>query len=153
MKAADDRTGSEEVSVPEHLAQDLDRDDLSRMVREVNDAGVPYAAMEKRAREAGYPLSRSQFNKMATGAVKTPPTEEDLLAYAAGLRKPLRVVQRAVARQYLNFEPTELSGYGDDVMVIVAHLAGMGPDDRRRWRAMIEADERARAERDGDAEV
>lgn len=150
---ADDRTSSEGMAVPEHLARDLDRDELSRLVREVNDAGVSYATMEKRARQAGRSLSRSQFNKMANGTVKTGPSDEDLLAYAAGLEKPLSLVTRAAARQYLNLQATELSGYGDDVKVIVAHLAGMPQDDVRRWRAMIEADERARTRREGGADA
>lgn len=147
---ADDRTSSEGKAVPEHLARDLDRDDLSRLVREVNDVGVSYATMEKRARQAGHSLSRSQFNKMANGAVKTSPSDDDLLAYADGLEKPISLVTRAAARQYLNYQATELSGYGDDVKVIVAHLAGMPQDNVRRWRAMIEADERARTQQEGE---
>jgi len=146
---ADDRTSSEGKAVPEHLARDLDRDQLSRLVREVNDAGDSYATMETRARQAGYTLSRSQFNKMATGTVKTPPDDDDLLAYSAGLNKPLDLVTRAAARQFMNYKGTELSGYGDDVKVIVAHLAGMPQADQRRWRVMIEADESVRQEREG----
>ncbi|MGW0821776.1 hypothetical protein [Streptomyces sp. NPDC002845] len=150
---ADDRTNPDAVAVPEHLARDLDRDELSRLVREVNDTGVSYAAMEKRARKAGYQLSRSQFNKMAARTVTNPPGEKYLLALAAGLQKPYRIVARAAARQYMNFDSTELSGYGDDVRVIVAHLAGMETDDQRRWRAMIEADERAKAQGEDDSDA
>ncbi|WP_055527731.1 hypothetical protein [Streptomyces graminilatus] len=146
---ADDRTSSEGKEVPEHLARDLDRDQLSQLVREVNDAGVSYATMEKRAHVAGQVLSRSQFNKMASGTVKTSPSDTDLLAYAAGLNKPLDLVTRAAARQFLNYKATELAGYGDDVKVIVAHLAGMPQANVRRWRAMIEADESARTEHEG----
>lgn len=146
---ADDRTSSDGATLPEHLARDLDRDQLSRMVREANDAGVSYATMEKRARQSGYTLSRSQFNKMAAGTVKTSPSDEDLLAYSAGLNRPLDLVTRAAARQFLNYKGTELSGYGDDVVVIVAHLAGMPKADQRRWRVMIEADESARTEHEG----
>lgn len=146
---ADDRTSSEGGAVPEHLARDLDRDQLSQLVRAVNDTGVSYADMEKRARQEGHSLSRSQFNKMAAGTAKTSPSDVDLLAYAAGLNKPLDLVTRAAARQFLNYKGTELSGYGDDVVVAVAHLAGMSPADQRRWRVMIEADERVRREREG----
>jgi hypothetical protein len=34
------------------------------------------------------------------------------------------------------------------VRIIVGHLAGMPEAELRRWRAMIEADERARREND-----
>ncbi|MFE2046623.1 hypothetical protein ACFXAZ_38075 [Streptomyces sp. NPDC059477] len=144
---ADDRTDpGDGVDVPEHLTRDLDRDDLSRLVREANAAGVSFAVMEARASAAGHPLSRSQFNKLSRNMVKTSPTSEDLAAIAAGIEKPLSIVGRAAARQYLNYESTGLSGYGEDVRIIVAHLAGMSPDSQRRWRAMIEADERARSQ-------
>lgn len=129
--------------IPERLAQEMDRDELSRMVREVNDdgRGVSYQEMADRAEAAGTPLSKPYFQKMATNAVTTAPSPERLRAIAAGLRKPLPVVQRAAAVQYLDYQATELSGYDDDVRVIVAHLAGMGPAEKKRWRAMMEAAE------------
>ncbi|MFJ6659672.1 hypothetical protein ACIQNG_25465 [Streptomyces sp. NPDC091377] len=145
MKADDRTTPGDGVGVPEHLARDLDRDDLSRLIREANAAGVSFATMEARAGAAGHPLSRSQFNKLALNTVKTSPTDEALAAIAAGITKPFVIVARAAARQYLRYEATGLSGYGEDVRIIVAHLAGMPPDSQRRWRAMIEADERTRS--------
>lgn len=141
---ADQRRG--QTKIPERLARSMDRDDLSRLVRDVNDEGVSYQRMEDRARAAGYSLSRSQFQKFAANSVKQTPSLEDLKAIAAGTGRPLRTVQRAAAVQYLQYEATELTGYGDDVRVIVAHLAGMGGDDVHRWRAMIEADEKAQQE-------
>ncbi|PWG08750.1 hypothetical protein DF268_35855 [Streptomyces sp. V2] len=154
MKAQDRSTSpGDEAAVPEHLTRDLDRDDLSRMVRDANAAGASFATMEKRARDAGYPLSRSQFNKFALNTVKSAPDEAEIMAIAAGIEKPQRLVTRAAARQYLNFESTELSGFSDEIRVIVAHLAGMQPEDQRRWRAMIEADERSRLEQQHQAEA
>lgn len=35
-----------------------------------------------------------------------------------------------------------------EVRIIVGHLAGKTPDELRRWRYMIEADERAQRETD-----
>lgn len=139
------RSARSREAIPERLAQELDRDDLSRLVREVNDdgRGVSYQEMADRAAAAGSPLSKPYFQKMATNAVTTAPTPERLKAIAAGLKRPLAVVQRAAAVQYLDYQATELSGYDDDVRVIVAHLAGMGPTEKRRWRAMIEAAEEA----------
>lgn len=144
--AVPDRQRDNAVSpapMPENLAHELDRDELSRMVREVNDAGASYQAMADRAidTETGDQASRPYLYKLATNQVTTPPAAERLRAIARGLNKPLSVVQRAAARQFLDYRATELSGYDDDVRVIVAHLAGMSPVEKRRWRAMIEASE------------
>lgn len=132
--------------IPERLAADVDRDDLSRLVRERNDDGWSYQAMADLAEKAGHPLSKPYFQKMATGSVSAAPDERRLLALAAALGVPLRVVKRAAARQYLAYEDTELGGYDDSTQVIVAHLAGMDEAERLRWRRLIEADERARRE-------
>ena len=132
-------------SMPENLVHDVDRDALSRLVRDLNDAGTSYQRMADRAidPETGETLSKPYFKKLATNAVTSAPTPSRLRAIAAGLRKPLTVVQRAAAIQYLDYRATELSGYDDDVRVIVAHLAGMDPAERRRWLAMMEAAEQA----------
>lgn len=132
--------------LPDELVRDMDRDDLSRLVRDVNDdgRGVSYQLMADRAEASGYPVSKPYFQKLATNSVTTAPTPERLRGIAAGLEKPLPVVQRAAAIQYLDYQATELAGYDEDIRVIVAHLAGMGKSERRRWQAMIEADERAK---------
>ncbi|MFE4649325.1 hypothetical protein [Streptomyces sp. NPDC056707] len=122
----------------------MDNDDLSRLVREVNESGVSYQDMEDRANGSGHPLSKPYFQKLATNAVTSAPKKERLAGIAAGLGMPLQRVKRAAAVQFLEYEARELSGYSDDVQVVVAHLAGMDEEDARRWRAMIEADERAR---------
>jgi hypothetical protein len=130
--------------LPDNLVRDMDRDELSQLVRQVNAEGVSFGKMEQRASAAGYPVSKPYFQKMATNAVATAPDPDQLAGLAAGLGFPEKIVKRAAAVQYLQYEATELSGYDDDVRIIVAHLAGMEPKDRRRWRAIIEADERAR---------
>lgn len=132
--------------IPDNLARDMDRDALSQLVRSINDdgRGVSYQEMADRAGAAGYQLSKPYFQKMATNAVSSAPTPDRLRAIAAGLNTPLPVVQRAAAIQYLDYQATELAGYDDDIRVIVAHLAGMERSERRRWQAMIEADERAK---------
>lgn len=123
--------------------QSMDRDPLSRLVREVNDSGTSYQKMADNALdpETGETLSKPYFQKMAANNVTTPPTAARLRAIAAALRRSLRVVQRAAAAQYLDYQSTELSGYDDETRIIVAHLAGMDPSERRRWRRMIEAAE------------
>ncbi|MFJ2630932.1 hypothetical protein ACIO6U_03070 [Streptomyces sp. NPDC087422] len=120
----------------------MDRDPLSRLVREVNDSGVSFQKMADQSQEAAEPLSKPYFQKLAANNVTTPPTEARLRAIAAGLAKPLRLVQRAAAEQYMDYRTTELAGYDEETRIIVAHLAGMDPAARRRWRRMIEASER-----------
>ncbi|WP_157879963.1 XRE family transcriptional regulator [Streptomyces natalensis] len=139
--AADRQHHPEGSAVPDSLAEQLDRDELSRLVREANDAGASYQQLADRAvdPETGEQLSKPYMQKLATNAVTTAPNAARLRAIAAALRQPLTVVQRAAARQFLDYKATELSGYDDDVRVIVAHLAGMTPTAKRRWRAMIEA--------------
>lgn len=141
-----DRGNTSPEHLPDNLVRDMDRDALSRLVRDANDngRGVSYQQMADLAAAAGFPLSKPYFQKLATNAVTQAPSPERLDGIAAGLQKPLTVVQRAAAIQYLNYRATELSGYDDETRVIVAHLAGMEESERRRWRAMIEADERAK---------
>ncbi|MET9952359.1 hypothetical protein ABZ135_12530 [Streptomyces sp. NPDC006339] len=148
--AAERTRGSHDhpTEIPDRLTREMDRDELSRMVRDVNDRGVSYKEMEDRARAAGHSVSKPYLQKIATNtAVKTPGPER-LEAIAAAIGRPVSVVKRAAAIQYLDYEATELSGYGDDVRVIVAHLAGMEPKERKRWLAMIEAAERTEADED-----
>lgn len=121
------------------------RDMLSRMIREANSAGESFQRLADRAidPETGETLSKPYFQKMAAGKIKTPPTAERVRAMAAALRKPPAVVQRAAAVQFFDYQASELSGYDDETRIIVAHLAGKTPAERRRWRMMMEASELA----------
>lgn len=149
MQAPDLGRGNPPSDLPESLTRDMDRDMLSRLVRDVNDTGASFAQMAERADAAGFPLSKPYFQKMATNAVTTAPTPDRLRGLAAGLKRPLAVVQRAAAVQYLDYQATELAGYDEEVRIVVAHLAGMDPSERRRWRRMIEASEQNDTEQDG----
>ncbi|MFJ9889845.1 hypothetical protein ACIQRW_28875 [Streptomyces sp. NPDC091287] len=123
----------------------MDSDELSQLVRQVNDSGVTYQAMADRSATAGHPLSKPFFQKLGTNAATTL-KKENVPGIAAGLNMPLQMVKAAAARQFLDYEARELGGFSDDVRVVVSHLAGMPPENARRWRAMIEADERARSQ-------
>lgn len=142
------RNDSSRGDIPDSLTRDMDRDALSRLVREINDDGVSYQQMADRSvdPDTGETLSKPYFQKLATNSVTAAPSASRLRSIAAGLRKPLPVVQRAAAVQFLDYQATELAGYDEDVRVIVAHLAGMERSERRRWLAMMEAAERARGE-------
>lgn len=135
--------------LPAELVRDMDRDELSRLVRAANDAGDSYQQLADRAVEpkSGTTLSKPYIQKLATNAVTTAPSHERLQALAIALRKPLTVVQRAAAAQFLHYQATELAGYDEETRIVVAHLAGMSERERRRWRRMIEA-----AELDPDAD-
>jgi hypothetical protein len=67
-------------------------------------------------------------------------------ALAAALGKPYRRIQEAAAKQWLQYEATELAGYDADVRIIVGHLAGQSKAEVRQWLAMIEAAERVKRE-------
>lgn len=118
-------------------------DALSKLVRDVNKGGDSFQDMANRAKTRGHQISKPYLQKLAAGNATTAPSSEMLKAIAAALHLPVRIVQRAAAIQYFQYEATELSGYDDEVRIIVAHLAGKSPADRRRWRRMIEAEDRA----------
>lgn len=123
---------------------DSDRNQLSRLILNAQRE-ESYQRLADRAidPETGEQLSKPYLQKIGSGRATTPPKDRALRAIAAALRLPVSIVQRAAAQQYWQYEATELSGYDDDVRVIVAHLAGMEQSERRRWRAMLEAAERA----------
>ncbi|MFC8171176.1 hypothetical protein ACFY84_29855 [Streptomyces sp. NPDC012438] len=114
----------------------------------MNDSGVSYQDMADRAAAAGLAISKPYMQKLAANNVTTAPSGDRLRAIAAAIGRPEALVKRAAAIQWLAYDATELSGYDDDVRIIVAHLAGMDRPDVKRWRAMIEAAERAEAEGD-----
>ena len=121
---------------------------LSRLIQEVQESGVSYQEMANKAvdPETGTRLVKQALQKL----VKTPPVNPPLLpqlkAIANGTGLPLRRITEAAADQWLGYQATELAGYGDEVRIILGHLGGMSPQEQRRWRAMIEADERAKRE-------
>jgi hypothetical protein len=118
---------------------------LTKLIREAATRDS-YGTLAKRAIDpvTGETISKPYLHKLA-GATPSakPPGAAQLRAIAAGIRIPERVVQRAAAEQWLGYTATELSGLDDDVRIIVAHLAAKPPRERRRWRAMMEAEDQA----------
>jgi hypothetical protein len=123
---------------------------LSQLIQDANDRGLSYQDMADRAvdQETGTRYYKQNLQKLVRNPPVNPPTPPQMQAIANAIGKPFRIVQAAVAQQWLQYEATELSGYDEDTRIIVAHLAGQSPADKRRWRRMIEADERARREID-----
>lgn len=138
------------ATAPDQGAADPSIGALSRLIQEANDRGLSYQEMADRAvhPETGTRYYKQSLQKLVKNPPVNPPTVPQMHAIANALGKPFRIIQAAVAQQWLLFEATELSGYDEDTRIIVAHLAGQSPADKRRWRRMIEAEEQARREVD-----
>ncbi len=123
---------------------------LSMLIQEANDRGLSYAKMSERAIDSatGTRLSKPYLQRLVGNPPANAPSETQMRAIAAALNVSERRVKAAAAEQWLGYVATELAGYNDEVRIIVGHLAGMPEPELRRWRAMIEADERARREND-----
>lgn len=123
---------------------------LSQLVQDANDRGLSYQDMADRAVDSGTGTRyyKQSLQKLVRNPPTNPPTPAQMQAIANGIGRPLRIVKAAAAKQWLLYEATELSGYDEDTRIIVAHLAGQSPAEKRRWRRMIEADEQARLEVD-----
>jgi hypothetical protein len=121
---------------------------LSQLIQDANDRGLSYAKMSARAvdTETGTKLSKPYLQRLVTNPPTSTPSLAQMRALAAALQLSERRVKAAAAEQWLEYKATELAGYNDDVRVIVAHLGDMPEHELRRWRAMIEADDRARRE-------
>jgi hypothetical protein len=123
---------------------------LSQLIQEALDKGDSYQRIADRAvdPDSGETVSKPYLQRVVKNPPANPPTVPMMKAIAAALGKPFERVQAATAKQWLMYEATELAGYDEDTRIIVAHLAGQSPADKRRWRRMIEADEQARREID-----
>jgi alkylated DNA nucleotide flippase Atl1 len=121
---------------------------LSQLIQDANDSGLSYGDMAARAvdPETGTRLVKQALQKLVKAPTVNPPTVPQMVAIANAIGRPLWQVKEAVAKQWLQYESTELVGYGNEVRIIVSHLAGMPDSEKRKWQAMIEAAERARRE-------
>lgn len=123
---------------------------LSQLIQDANDRGLSYQKMSDRAvdPESGTKLSKPYLQRLVSNPPASSPSPKQLKALSIALQASERRVKAAAAAQWLEYEATELAGYNDEVRIIVGHLSGMPESELRRWRAMIEADERARREND-----
>lgn len=121
---------------------------LSRLILNALDEGLSYQQLADRAIDpsgAGT-VSKQYLQKLARTPPANPPNPAQLRAIAVALRKSERRVKEAAAEQWLEYEALELSGYDEDVRIIVGHLAGKSKAEVRQWRAMMEAAEQAKRE-------
>jgi hypothetical protein len=121
---------------------------LSKLIQDANDRGLSYSKMAERALDpaSGTRLSKPYLQRLVANPPASSPSPKQLVAISNAIGVSLRRLKAAAAEQWLEYEATELAGYNDEVRIIVGHLAGMPEPELRRWRAMIEADERARRE-------
>ncbi|MEH0417908.1 hypothetical protein [Streptomyces sp. B21-083] len=123
---------------------------LSQLIQEAIDRGDSYGKMAARAIDpaTGTTVSKAYLNDIVIKPPTNSPSPERLGAIAAALGKPLQRVKEAAAKQWLLYEAKELAGYNEEVRIIVGHLAGKSQGEARRWRLMMEADDRAQREDD-----
>lgn len=121
---------------------------LSQLIQEALDKGDSYQRLADRAAtsDSGETVSKPYLQRIVKNPPANPPTAGQLVAIAHALGKPPQRVREAAARQWLQYEATELAGYNEEVRIIVGHLAGKSKAELTRWRYMIEAEERARRE-------
>lgn len=121
---------------------------LSQLVQAALDGGQSLRRLGELAidRETGERVSWQYFQKLVKNPPASAPNPSQMRALASALGKPERRIKEAVAKQWLLYEATELSGYDEEVRIIVGHLAGKSKAELMRWRYMIEAEERARRE-------
>ncbi|MGW6531378.1 hypothetical protein [Streptomyces venezuelae] len=123
---------------------------LSQLIQDALDKGESYGKLADRALdpETGETVSKPYLQRIVKNPPANPPNVPMMRAIAAALGKPFHRVQEATAKQWLQYEATELSGYDAEVRIIVGHLAGKSKTELMQWRMMIEAAERARREAD-----
>lgn len=121
---------------------------LSQLIQEALYKGDSYQRLADRAidPESGETASKPYLQRIVKNPPANPPTPKVLGAIAAALGLPVQRVKDAAARQWLQYEATELAGYDEEVRIIVGHLAGKSKAELMKWRYMIEAEERAKRE-------
>lgn len=121
---------------------------LSQLIQEALDKGDSYQRLADRAATSGSSetVSKPYLQRIVKNPPANPPTAAQLAAIAHALGKPAQRVREAAARQWLQYEATELAGYDEEVRIIVGHLAGKSKAELMQWRMMIEAAERAKRE-------
>ncbi len=134
------------ANAADHGAAEHHMGALSQLILDANRAGLSYQDMANRGvdRDTGTRLPKQWYQKLVKTPPVNPPTPAQMHAIAAAIGKPVRRVKEATALQWLQYEATELSGYDEEVRIIVGHLAGKSKPELLRWRMMIEADEKAR---------
>jgi hypothetical protein len=123
---------------------------LSQLIQDALDAGSTLRQLGKNAvdPQTGEKISWQYFQKLVKNPPASAPSPVQMRAIAAAIHKSETRIKEAAAEQWLDYRATELAGYGGTARIILGHLGAMTEQERRRWLAMIEADERSRREDD-----
>jgi len=124
------------------MGDDRNTEALTNLVREaLDEPGVSLRTLAARtADQAGRDrINKDYWQRLSKGTMVNAPSAEDLELIAAALRRPVNVIKAAAARQWLAWEPVELSGYSDDVRQILLRVQAMPPEDQARARALMDA--------------
>jgi hypothetical protein len=121
---------------------------LSQLVQGALDEGKSLRDLGKAAIDSktGTKISWQYFQKLVKNPPASAPSPTQIGAIAAALGKSEQRIKEAAAEQWLDYRATELAGYGGTARIILGHVGAMTEQERRRWLAMIEADERSRRE-------
>lgn len=121
---------------------------LSQLIQDALDGGKSLRDLGKAAIDpkTGTKISWQYFQKLVRNPPAAAPNPTQIGAIAAALGKSELRIKEAAAEQWLDYRATELAGYGGTARIILGHVGAMTEQERRRWLAMIEADERSRRE-------
>lgn len=122
-------------------------DRLSELVREANDRGLSYRAMAHRAEKAGYKISSAYLNNLASNPPAKAPTAQDILAIAAALGRNPVIIRLAVAEQWLELMPEDVSREANQLGIIAPIPPDLPEDERAELSRLIEAWVEARKSR------
>jgi hypothetical protein len=114
---------------------------LSRLILDANDRGLSYGKMADQAVDpkTGTTISKAYLQRLAINPPVNPPSLAQVRALAVALRVNDRRVKAAAAKQWLEYEATDIADYDGELCIIVDRLAEMPESEVRRWRMMIEA--------------
>lgn len=129
------------------MVEQQQRTQLSDLVRTRRaELGISLRTLEARAvhRPSGAQAKFGWISKLERGQPTDAPSEEVLLALAAGLELPPRVVQQAAAAQY--FGITEVRTESQAARLLVARAEELSEEHLQQLAAIAETFERKRAQ-------
>ncbi|MFJ3085032.1 XRE family transcriptional regulator [Streptomyces sp. NPDC086838] len=136
------------------MVEQQQRTQLNDLVRTRRaELGISLRTLETRAidPETGTQAKFGWISKLERNQPTDVPSEELIHALAVGLALPVRVVQEAVAAQYLGMK--EIRTRSQAARILVARVEEMSEDDLQQLAAIAETFERSRrpSDRDGNS--
>lgn len=112
---------------------------LSQFVREHSESGLSYRRMAVRAIDpvTGQTLGFQWISKLAAGQVAKAPEPWQMRALAAAMEVPDQLVKTLAARQWLEYEISEVR-LGSDEWILFRLAKDLPDEDKRMLRRMAE---------------